>query len=116
MLTAALNFFSSKLFFYLLIGLTISFVIYLYHFKPIKDLEKEVKSKMEVIQVKESEIINLKIDIENYKVLLLRCQDEVEVQKTNTEICRYEIEAYEDNETNLDSKIKESTNAGYVTF
>jgi len=77
---------------------------YNFHYKPLNDLEHQVKYQSRII--KECHFTR-----DNLKQTLKKAQADIETQKMNTELCYAEAEAYKDNET-----IKDTADEGYFTF
>ncbi len=55
-------------------------IVYTWHYKPIRNLQKTITIKINIIEEKDQTISSLKLKIQNQKVQLIQCKEDVKIQ------------------------------------
>ncbi len=107
-----LSFINIKSIIYLIGIAAIAAIIYIFHYKPLNELKKSKETCCVIVDIKTRAIENLNLKINNLEEQLKKAKDDIETEKANVELCKFECGAYEETNTT----IKDTENEGYLVF
>ena len=107
-----LSLLNAKFLGYVLSIAAVGAIVYMFHYKPLNELRHSKKICCVEVQSKIKIIDDLYLKINNLEEQLKKAKDDIETEKANVELCKFEYGAYSD----INTTIKDTEDEGYLVF